>query len=134
MYLTKKAAVLASTVALVAGAGVMGAPTASAAVECGGQANATTVKSVKVDNATVELRYSASTRCAWARVSGAHVNDLVWVDRTSNNAATWDSLEIKAVTSGTDAFTLPYSDKGYKMRACADLRSTTGHWKCTGWY
>ncbi|MFE2283968.1 DUF2690 domain-containing protein [Streptomyces sp. NPDC059443] len=132
MQIKKRAAVLASTMLLLGSLGALQAPTASAAVICTTQ-NAITAKSTTLDGVHIELRYSTSWRCAWARITNAHVGDQVWLDQSADSGKNWATMEVNTVTSGTDAFTNPDPDKGIVSRACVWIRSSNHH-KCTGAY
>ncbi|MFG2618919.1 DUF2690 domain-containing protein [Streptomyces sp. NPDC048507] len=136
MQFTRKAAVLAAGVALVAGLGVTG--TAAHAAGTGAQACSTsdpvTKKTATVDSIHIELRYSPSTRCAWGRIYTADPGDKVWVDRSSNGGSTWTGpMGMTTVQSGSDTHTGAYNDAGFVMRACG-WNDTTGTTRCTGWY
>lgn len=87
------------------------------------------VHPVKAGRATVQLRYSTTTRCAWGRIVNAKKNDKVWVDRTYDNGKTYTHLGATTVKSGSDTHTPSYYDGGgAKMRACAHSGGVT---RCT---
>jgi len=87
----------------------------------------------------VQLRANSNQVCAWGRIIGGEVNDLVWVDKSWDGGRTWLQLGITKITSGTSNFTPAYNDQGTLMRACAApwdwfaggfYHSPT----CTGWW
>lgn len=65
-----------------------------------------------------ELRYSATTECAWARISNGSIGDEVWLDRSFDGGAHWQQwLGYTRITSGRDAFTNQWNDNDLLMRA-----------------
>ncbi|MGW2180728.1 DUF2690 domain-containing protein [Streptomyces sp. NPDC001732] len=93
-----------------------------------------TAKSASVGSATVQLRYSTTTRCAWGRVLNARVGDFVYVERRypdGHSDAYLPGASATEVKTGSDAHTPSYYDGGVQMRACAVTRTTSN---CTGWY
>ncbi|MDF9811016.1 DUF2690 domain-containing protein [Streptomyces sp. SPB162] len=123
-----------SAVALIGGGLLTVAPAAGAAsgapVVCD-TSSAVSKKTARNGNMIIELRYNASTRCAWGRISRAQVQNQVWVDRSSNGGASWTGpMGMKHLTSGTGTYTAAFNDAGYVMRACA----YNGRTVCTGWY
>ncbi|MFJ9481457.1 DUF2690 domain-containing protein [Streptomyces mirabilis] len=90
-----------------------------------------TPHSTTAGNATVQLRYSTTTRCAWGRITNAQVGDQVWVDRSYDGGGTYEHLGGTYVNSGSDTHTPSYYDGGLLMRACGHSGGIT---RCTSWY
>lgn len=137
MQFTKKAAVLAAGVALVAGLGLTGTAahaSGTGVLACSTSNAVTPIPRAYVDSITIELRYSTSSRCAWGRITTADPGDKVWVDRSTTGGRTWTGpLGTTTVQTGSDTHTAAYNDAGYVMRACA-WNDSTGNVHCTGWY
>lgn len=74
---------------------------------------------------SVQLRYSATCRAAWGRITNGIVGDRVRVER--NDGANFAST----ISSGSDTFTRMVNDANFLSRAC--VRATvTNSLTCTG--
>ncbi|MET8229331.1 hypothetical protein ABZS77_01455 [Micromonospora sp. NPDC005298] len=83
---------------------------------------------------TIELRFNAPARCAWALGSGG-AGTQVWIDRSANGGASWDGpLGRRSVQFGNSTtYTGVFNDTvPYVVRAC--VQSTIGGAHCTQWY
>ncbi|MFI2608240.1 DUF2690 domain-containing protein [Kitasatospora sp. NPDC018619] len=140
----KKIAAVLSTAALTATAFLALSPTARATpnASCYGSScyhkdpsstgcgnDAITAKSARAaDGALVELRYSATCRAAWARISNAPVGAEAYV---SNTAGQSDSVN---VAYGSDVHTSMVNDVNIQSHACYAKNSGSNFSACTGWY
>jgi hypothetical protein len=78
---------------------------------------------------TIQLRYSQTTACAWAREVGGQVGDYMYVWNENTGA-----LQSAFITSGTDNFTNPVNDNGSKSHACMEPVYDRSIKVCTGFY
>ncbi|MFH8614260.1 DUF2690 domain-containing protein [Streptomyces sp. NPDC017979] len=93
------------------------------AMGCGGRF-ARTVSQATVGEASIEVRYSAVCRAAWARIADATSGDSVRISVDGQGA------QKGTVTSGTDAYTpMTATEKGTDAKGCATL--ATGTTACT---
>ncbi|GAA3865926.1 hypothetical protein GCM10022243_35040 [Saccharothrix violaceirubra] len=85
----------------------------------------------------LELRYSSTNACAWARFT-AGGSYYLWVDRAANisqaNAGIWTQLGITPMFPHTVAYTRAFNDSGKVMRACAEVHEIVRTVVCTDWY
>ncbi|MET8860399.1 DUF2690 domain-containing protein [Streptomyces sp. NPDC004579] len=96
---------------------------------CGGRF-ATTVTSVTVGGALVEVRYSETCGAAWARVTSAGVGDRVEVSAGAGGSASASAKQTAVVGTDVDTYTPMVAVKGAgDVRACVTLKS--GQAGCT---
>ncbi|MBW4548449.1 MAG: YjfA family protein [Symplocastrum torsivum CPER-KK1] len=82
----------------------------------------------------VELRYNATRRTAWGRITGGAVGDTVWVNRRYSNGGLSGPCGTTQINTGQSTFTPMFNDRNpIQMQACA---RTVGFplGTCTGWY
>jgi hypothetical protein len=101
----------------------IGAAPASAEVPVAGSQsgctfdNAITLKSATLTHGSevrkIELRYSTSSQCVWARETNGQVGDHMWVWNENTNA-----LRSADITSGHDNYTAAIHDNGTLSHAC----------------
>jgi hypothetical protein len=84
---------------------------------------------------TMQLRFSGSWQCGWAKLINGHPGSQLWVDRTSDGGKTWQPwLGLTQVHSGTSNFTAMYDDTSHDLlRACGNW-AHTGPTVCTTWF
>ena len=140
---------VAALAALLTGVGGMGVanastlPTGASATStlagyCDGKSpasigDATTARSA-TGEVTMQLRFSGSYQCGWARVINGHPGSQLWVDRTSDGGKTWQPwLGLTQVHTGTSNYTAMYDDTGTLERACGNW-ANTGPTVCTTWF
>lgn len=79
--------------------------------------NAITLKSATLTHGTevrkIELRYSTSSQCVWARETNGQVGDHMWVWNENTGA-----LRSADITSGHDNYTDAIHDNGTLSHAC----------------
>ncbi|MFD4659849.1 DUF2690 domain-containing protein [Kitasatospora sp. NPDC058444] len=97
------------------------------ATGCGN--DAITAKSARAaDGTLVELRYSATCRAAWTRISNTHVGAEAFI---SNTAGQYDSVN---VAYGSDVHTSMVNDVNIQAHGCYAKNSGSDFSACTGWY
>ncbi|QNP74210.1 C40 family peptidase [Streptomyces roseirectus] len=91
-------------------------------------------RSVEIQGRLIELRYSDSTECGWGRISRGGVGDHIWVDRSADGGAHWESqLGHTTITDGQDVHTVQWRDSGVVMRACGSVAGQPDV-VCTTWF
>uniref|UniRef100_UPI003F49A77F DUF2690 domain-containing protein n=1 Tax=Amycolatopsis sp. CA-096443 TaxID=3239919 RepID=UPI003F49A77F len=98
-----------------------------------GRGDARTVKRAS-GQVTMELRYSPSYQCGWARLTGGHPGSQLWVDRSQGDTNVWEPwLGLTQVDFGTSNYTSMWDDSGMLERACGNWVNG-GPTVCTDWY
>ncbi|MFD8143923.1 DUF2690 domain-containing protein [Streptomyces sp. NPDC059708] len=141
--LTRKFAVIGSTLAVAASSLILASSPASAATSCyadgcqGRDPSSTTCQNDARTVATsdypgVELRYSPTCRAAWARYSRgiATWGMYVTVQRQDGNG----SYSTHYYGNGASVWTPMVNDKDLKSRACGYADDGSGAFGCTDWY
>jgi len=133
------------TAALTFGAGLLSVPAAAPALAEGGciasasQPNPYTPRSASLFGRTIELRYSAVTRCAWGRISNGSAGDSVWLNRKNPDGSGYVDLTGvggKAfIGTGSRSTYTPtaFNDNTKLMRACGKANDRPDI-VCTGWF
>jgi Protein of unknown function (DUF2690) len=93
--------------------------------------NAITLKSATLTHGNevrkIELRYSTSSQCVWARLTNGQVGDYMWVWNKDTGA-----LRSAYITSGHDNYTDAIHDNGTLSHACMEPVYDRSIKVCTG--
>jgi hypothetical protein len=103
------------------------------------QPNPYTPRSASLFGRTIELRYSAVTRCAWGRISNGSAGDSVWLNRKNPDGS--GSVDLTGVGgkafigTGSRSTYIPtaFNDNTKLMRACGKANDRPDI-VCTGWF
>jgi hypothetical protein len=83
----------------------------------------------------VELRYNATLRKAWGRITGGTVGDTVWVNRRYTSGGSSGPCGTTQINTGQSNFTPMFDDRNpIQMQACAKTGGLFPLGACTNWY
>ena len=95
-------------------------------VDPSGTENARTEESAVVEGRTLELRVGDidGVQYVWTRLTDAQIDDVIWIDRTTDGGETWKVFGKRTITGAsrnyTDALRTSSSNL-VRMRAWTDL-------------